>query len=296
MTPWGNPMPEPYAPSSVVVGIDGSRAAVRAALWAVDEALSRDIPVRLVTAVEPDDAGHADPEEQQRRVAAAELAVQYALAAVESADRGVKVETEMLAGHPTAALLEASRTAAMLCVGAVGLRHFEHSRIGSTATALVTSAHCPVAIIRGSDHGPVQEPGWIVVHLDETPDSAAVLACGVEEARLRRAPLRVLGSWQSRYTDVHDSHAVADGNRMVRAQLDRRLSHWKHRYPDLDVRPVAVHGSVLNYLAKNAAQIQLFVAGARDAESVQQLIGPTGFAALHNTDCSVLIADRQRLL
>ena len=37
----------------VVVGIDGSRAAVGAALWAVDEAVSRDIPLRLVYAIEP---------------------------------------------------------------------------------------------------------------------------------------------------------------------------------------------------------------------------------------------------
>ena len=84
----------------------------------------------------------------------------------------------------------------------------------------------------------------MVVELDDTPDSAAVLQFGVTEARLRNAALRVLGSWQSRYTDIHDSHAVADGNRLVRAQLDRRLSHWKHLYPDLDVRPVAIHAKV----------------------------------------------------
>jgi len=42
-------MRETYSlPPSVVVGIDGSRAAVRAALWAVDAAVSRDIPLRLV--------------------------------------------------------------------------------------------------------------------------------------------------------------------------------------------------------------------------------------------------------
>ncbi len=33
--------------ASVVVGVDGSRAAVDAALWAVDEAIARDIPLRL---------------------------------------------------------------------------------------------------------------------------------------------------------------------------------------------------------------------------------------------------------
>ena len=36
---------------SVVVGIDGSQAAVNAAKWAVDEAISRQIPVRLVHVV-----------------------------------------------------------------------------------------------------------------------------------------------------------------------------------------------------------------------------------------------------
>ena len=289
-------MSEPFTPPSIVVGIDGSRAAVRAALWAVDEAVSRDIPLRLVYAIEPHGSEQIDPQDEARRLATGELAVRYAFTAVESTDRPVKVEVEILQGRPTATLLEASRSAAMICVGAVGLKHFDHNRVGSTATALVAAAHCPIAIVRGADGITTRSPGWVVVELDESPDSAAVLQCGVEEARLRRAPLRVLSSWQSRYTDVHDQHAVADGNRMVRAQLDRRLSRWKRRYPDLDVKPVAVHGSVLHYLAKHAGSIQLVVVGARDAESVGELIGPTGLAALHNTDCSVLIADRQRLL
>lgn len=33
---------------SAVVGIDGSQAAIRAALWPVDEALSREVPLRLI--------------------------------------------------------------------------------------------------------------------------------------------------------------------------------------------------------------------------------------------------------
>ncbi|WP_167099745.1 universal stress protein [Mycobacterium sp. DL592] len=286
-------MPESSTAPSVVVGVDGSRGALRAALWAVDEALSRDIPLRLIAAISPHDA---DPDEDARLLAGAESATQHAANAVEATERPVKIEVEILRGKPTATLVEASRTAAMICVGAVGIKHFDHNRIGSTAVSLVSSAHCPVAIVRGSDRAAPPKPGWIVVDLDETPDSAAVLACGVEEARLRGASLRVLGSWQSRYTDVHDTHAVADGNRMVRAQLDRRITRWKHRYPDLDVKPVAVHGSVLNYLAKHGPDIQLVVVGARNAESIEELLGPTGSAALHNTDCSVLVADRQRLL
>ncbi len=278
-------MPEAaFTAPAVVVGIDGSRAGLKAASWAVPEAVSRDIPLRLIAVSE----STADD---------AHSAVQAAAAEVGTGGTPVRVEVQVLSGSPTLALLEASRTAAMICIGALGLRHFAHHRIGSTASALVASAHCPVAVIRGLDAGTDQaEPGWVVVEIDETPDSAAVLQCGVGEARLRSAPLRVLGAWQSRYTDVHDSHAVVEGNRLVRAQLDRRLAEWKQRYPDLDVRPVAVHGSMINYLSRNSASIQLVVVGSRNSQGVGELLGPTGLAALHDTDCSVLVVDPQRLL
>ncbi|MCB0943960.1 MAG: universal stress protein, partial [Mycobacterium sp.] len=78
---------------------------------------------------------------------AAEAAIREAVTAVEATERPVKVETEIVEGRPTATLLEASRSAAMLCVGAVGIRHLEHNRVGSTAAALVADAHCPVAIV-----------------------------------------------------------------------------------------------------------------------------------------------------
>ena len=283
-------------PPAVVVGIDRSRAAVSAAVWAVDEAVSRDIPLRLVAVAEQDATA-----ETGDRLAEAELALREAVTAAESVSTGpagspLRIETEVVTGSPTQTLLEASRTAAMVCVGAVGVRYSEHHRVGSTASALVASARCPVAVIRRRQRPPSEDPGSVVVELDETPDSAAVLQFGVAEARLRSAPLRVLGAWRSRYTDVHDSHAVSDGNRMVRAQLDRRLTEWKRRYPDLDVRPVAVHGSVLNFLARNAAEIQLVVVGARNTSAVAELLGSSGLAALGNTECSVLVVDPQRLL
>ena len=69
-------MSEQFTPPSIVVGIDGSRTAVRAALWAIDEAVSRDVPLRLVGAAN-------SPAER----AEAELAVRSAAAAVASRAR-----------------------------------------------------------------------------------------------------------------------------------------------------------------------------------------------------------------
>jgi len=283
-------------PPCVVVGIDGSRAAVGAALWAVDEAVSRDIPLRLVYAIEPSDKTHRDPQGAARELAAAEVAVRYAFTAIESTEKPVKIEVEILQGRtPTRALLEASRSAAMICVGSMGLKHATQGRVGSTAAAMASSANCPVAIIRGYDPRPSQ-PGWIAAELDGSFASSGVLQRGVDEARLRGAPLRVLTCRQARFTDIHDAHAVADGNRLAKAELDRRLAVWRRRYPDLDIRPVVVHGNTVTYLARNAKSFQLVVVDRDRAHGVGDIVGPLGHTALHDTDCSVLICESQNVL
>jgi nucleotide-binding universal stress UspA family protein len=278
------------SPPSVVVGIDGSRAAVRAALWAVDEAVSRDIPLRLVYAIDSPDTSDADPQDAARKLATAELAVRSAFTAVESTEKPVKIEVEILQGRPTRALIDASRAAAMLCVGSIGVNHFTDGRVGSTAATLAASAHCPVVMIRGRGEATPSKPDWVVAVVDESVDSS-VLQLGVQEARLHGAPLRVLTAWRSRFTDIHDFRAASEGNRQVRAHLDRSLACWRRRYPDLDLRSVAVHGSAVDYLAKHAADIQLVVVGRGDRSDVGDLLGPTGSAALHDTDCTVLVCD-----
>jgi Universal stress protein family len=141
-------------------------------------------------------------------------------------------------------------------------------------------------------------PPAVVVGIDGSRSAVDAALWAVDEAvsRLRGGPLRVLTTWQSRFTDIHDGNAVADGNRLARAQLDRRLAPWKNRYPNLDVRAVAVHCGTLNFLTKNASSIQLLIVGHERAQGVTALVGPPGYAALHNADCSVLIREPQNVL
>ena len=277
----------PESPS-VVVGIDGSRSGVTAALWAVDEAVARDVPLRLVYAIEPF-SGPTTPADAARSLATAEIAVRQAFTAVESAEQPVKIEVEILQGRPTDILHQAGRAATMMCVGAVGLRHVS-ARIGSTAAELATRALCPVAIVRGYDPSPAT-PGAIVVEVDSSSDGEAVLQHGIDEALLRKAPLVALAVWHSHFTDLHDSHAVAVQNRRSRAALDRRLTRCTRSYPELDVRSVAVHGSLLDYLSRHALSIQLVIVGRRRAGGVSEMTGPPSYAALHNTDCSVMVCN-----
>ena len=214
------------------------------------------------------------------------------VAAVEATDKPVKIEVEITEGPPVATLVRASRSAAMVCVGAVGSDHFQPDRVGSTAAAVATSAQCPVAVIHGFGRPTRRHRGWVVVEVDKSPDNGVVLGAAVDEARLRNAPLRVITCWSA---PSCDKGAVAEGDHRIHARLTRRLSPWRRRYPDLRIEPVAVHGSILDYLAKSAADVQLLVVGARDAQHLAELVGPAGNSALRDSDHAVLVVDRQNL-
>lgn len=281
---------------SIVVGVDGSRTAIQAALWAVDEAVSRDIPLRLVYAIEPDDTPQNRVERAARKLAIAENAVRYVSMAVEAEEKPVKIEVEIDQEFPTVSLIRASASAAMVCVGAVGLHHFRPERAGSTATALAASAHCPVAIIRGHGGHDAREGQWIVVDAYGSVDNDAVMGSAIQEARLRQLPLRVVVSYRHGSGSGFGAQVgTEDGDHQMLCHLDRRLARWRRRYPDVGIDAVVWHGTLLDYLSEHRRTVRLVVVGIRNREQLEQLVGPSGNAVLQKADCSALVVDRQHL-
>ena len=126
---------ENFPPKSVVVGIDGSPAAVRAARWAVDEVAHSDIPLRLLNIREL--APEANRIDRCDVLAAAEEAVYGAYAAIEAMGKPVKVEMEIIEGSPVPALIEATDSTLLLCIGNTGTGNGSSTGFGSTAVKLV---------------------------------------------------------------------------------------------------------------------------------------------------------------
>lgn len=261
---------------AVVVGIDGSKAATRAAVWAVDEAVARDIPLRLVYVIDPADFRGTDADHAHSQFAAARAALSDGQRAAEAAGEPVKVETEIRCGRPLRTLLKASRSAVMVCVGSIGRKHACRG-VGSIATALAGSARCPVVVIHPSGGRIAADTGCIVAEVNASPDNSGVLRCAFEEARLRHVPLRVVASSQTPSQDRPGDKA--DRIHLVQAHLNRRIGYWTRVYPDVEVESIAVHGGVLRYLASNAASVQLFVTDVRDHRNL---------STLGQADCSVL--------
>lgn len=274
---------------AVVVGIDGSRNALTAALWAVDEAVERDIPLRLVYAIEPGDTV-MNPRDEAHALATAEVALRRVVTAIESTGKPAKIELEILQGPAADILREFGRSAVMLCIGVLGSRRATLGGVGSTAATLTNSATCPVAVIRGHDPSESNH-GAILVEVDHSPDADLVLEHGVREALLRHAPLVVAATRHNHLSDFYDDDRLGEQNRRVEAELSKRLERWTRRYPELDARPVAVRGDLLGHLARHAQSIQLVVVGRRRSHGVSEMVGPPSHCALHDSVCSVLVCN-----
>jgi nucleotide-binding universal stress UspA family protein len=279
---------EVYPPKSVVVGIDGSQAAVRAALWAVDEVAGTDIPLRLLYIREMSPT--ASRSETQAAIVTAEEAVYEAYNAITAVGKPVKVEMEIVEGRPVPELIHTSESTPLLCIGDTGSGQPVHAGFGSTATELINSAHCSVAVVRGDHDEAPAENRWVVVHVDGSADDGNVLELAFGEANRRNAPLVVMTAWRSGFDDLQNDRLIKDHDRRMRAMLDRHVGLCTPHYPEVHVRTVAAYGTFLNYLTEHAKTIQLVVVGATQISEVQRLIGPTADHALRHSDFALLVA------
>lgn len=258
-------MTQSDSPKPVVAAIDGSDTAIHAALWAIDEAIARSVPLRLVCVTK---ATHPSAEDYYADIHHAEASIRAAQDAVEATGRPVKIETAILSGPPAFNLIEESQAADMICVGSVGIGRSARAILGSIATELAEKAHCPVAIIRPQDEVPRDAVDWIVVAVTDEIDNESVVESAMDEARLRQAPALMLGR--------------RDG-------LDECVEQWKARYPDVHVYPVSDGADVARFLKKHDEWVRLAVIGGSRADEVMQILGPWGHPRFHRKAASVLV-------
>jgi len=258
----------------IVVGIDGSMASMDAADWAIDEAIHRAAPLRLVQVVHADQASSACGEDDHLAMQYAETALHTADAAIQAGGRPVKVDTAIRRGDVGVNLIDESCRAAMICIGSVGIGHAASRLLGSSAVALAKHAHCPVAIIRSD--GEPSHGKQIVAVVDRYPDSDDVIHHALDEARLRGVPLLALGVRRWRVGAVSGQ------------ELDRQIGTWLPRYPDVAVHK-CITASAIEYLVTRNEPIQLLVTGRADANKLTRLVGPHGYALAAHPNCSVLL-------
>ncbi|WP_223840241.1 universal stress protein [Saccharopolyspora pogona] len=142
----------------VIVGIDGSADSVTALRWAVNYAVTVHAVVRMVHAWTPLPK-HGLPKARRRklevdRARSASDAERVLSEALRCVDVGsVVIEQRVVEGAPGVVLVDSSRNADQLVVGATGGERdafLDRPPLGSTARYVTRHASCPVTVIRHS--------------------------------------------------------------------------------------------------------------------------------------------------
>jgi nucleotide-binding universal stress UspA family protein len=263
----------------VIVGIDGSTASVRAALWAADEATARDTTLHLLCVVDPKRVEDLDD-----ALTAAHHAIHRAWETIVDSGKHVKLESEILQGNPVLELADAARRCALLCVGHKGAKDSAPMPRGSTANTLARIAPSSVAVVRRQHtHRALALHRWIVAVLDESAASHAVLQTALDEAALREAPVLALTTWST--THVLETGATSD----VRSSMDRYLNDSHDDPADLQVCALPLPDDLATMLEQSASVEQLFVVGSNRHDLVDQLTDDRARKALRGTNCSILV-------
>ena len=184
----------------LVVGIDGSGYSDEAVRWAAREAAMRELRLTLVHAVSiPGPTWPATPmaaELHDLYEADAQAILDDAVGIVEDTiteGRTPDIRRQMFFYRPVPTLVDMSKDADMVVVGARGLGTVRRVLLGSVSTGLIHHAHCPVAVIHDEASLPsraTQAP--VLLGIDGSPASELATAIAFEEASLRGTGLVAL--------------------------------------------------------------------------------------------------------
>ena len=186
----------------IVAAVDGSGMATQAARWGAALASKLGAPLELLTVL-PDRGfvlaematlgqvpvfAEAEKEADER--------LEAAKADLQAHHPDLEITTDTTSGSAVRALIDASRNARVLVIGASGAGLVESTLVGSTTIRVSGRALCPVAVWRGESATLDDRP--IVVGIDGSESSEIAAATAFELASRTGATVVAVRSYSSR--------------------------------------------------------------------------------------------------
>ena len=255
----------------VVAGVSrtDARGVVR---WAAAEANARHAELRLVTAV---------PAARDRAAAVRPLA--GLLDGVTATWPDLTVATDVVSGPPAAVLRAATEHADLLVVGADDASPFVEAISGSVPGDLLTTSHCPLAVVPRREWTELPATASVVVALDESATAQAALAYGYVAAARSGRPLTILRC-------VSAGH-LGEAAALAQARL---LIAYGELYPGVTVSTDVVPDDPRNALVAASRHAALLVLGSRGRGRLASgLFGSVSRDLIRRSGCPVVIARTQ---
>ncbi|ADD43314.1 universal stress protein [Stackebrandtia nassauensis] len=277
----------------VVVGIDGSRDSLRTLEYAAVEAVSRNLPLRIVHARSwPLYSGDAavvfaysapplSTDAENQRV------IDEAVDTVHHAHPDLPVSGQVIHGGASIVLVGESEHAEIIVIGARGAGGVAEKLLGSVALDVAVRAKCPVLLVRGD----TERTGPVAVGIDGKRTSWDAIGFAFAEAEQRKVPLHAIHAWHlstaDAATSTTDEPGVAQANRL----LGGWLNDWQPRFPSVETHHVPVHTTDVAAALTDASETAgLLVIGSRmRGELRARLLGSTGYAMIHTSQCPLAI-------
>lgn len=297
----GMTLSDPWA-ERIVVGVDGSEHAERAARWAAQEALTHGRGLTLAYAILPPVTSAAFGPSVPVAINAIDLIREGAereLARIAAKLTIPDLRTIVVMASSSGLMLEASQSAAMVVVGSRGLCGFRDLLLGSTGTQVATHALCPCVVIRGEAN---PKSNHIVVGTDESPGAQAALAFAFDEASRHGWTLLVVHAFEipsydylvlpDPYQLVSSVQVASEETRLV----SETLAGFCSTYPDVPVEQRVIRGPTTHALIEASKDAAMLVVGTRGRGLiVGGMLGSTSHGVLHHAKIPVAVIPSKQL-
>lgn len=271
----------------IVLGYDGSPAAVSALSWTAARAARGRARVDVVLVASPFTKDRAPGLE---RLGEAEAFLLERLP-------GLEVELHRLDGSVTESIAEAAEDADMVVIGIHPGHPIRAAAAGWTPLRLSTRAHAPVCMVPAG-WAESNDPVTVGIADDRSSDSA--IDFGIAEAIAMGVSLRLVHSWLMPSPAFDYGTAIAVDPAVVmqdhRRTLGAAIDHMRENGPSIAVESELVRDSRSAALLRFASRSSLLLIGThRRGVVAGTLLGSVAQEVLWRADCAVCVVPPQRV-
>jgi nucleotide-binding universal stress UspA family protein len=281
---------------SVVVGVDGSLGSDIALRWAVEEARSKKLPLRLVCAYTWNiNLPSLAPHERGPGAAAirrtADDALQAALELIDGSSGDLDIATAAVEGPAKDVLIDEAENAAVVVLGSRQLQASGSFILGSVGASGAAHGSCPVVVTRGPAGWP-PEQSKLVVGVDAGEDSQAVLEFAFDMAARHGTPLHAVLCWHPSLFSLQrwTGHNVEDARTEAEIWLSTSMAGWQEKYPDVAASGVVLDAHPVGGLVEASLSEYLVVVGKKGRGArAGTVLGSVSQGVLHHATCPVAV-------